>query len=236
MARLAESIDAELASAGTPERAEKEQVYLRSELRHHGTPVPVIRRIVRTSLRNHPALGHDEVVELATALWDEPVHERRMAAVEVLADSTDRLGPEDSVLVERFLREARTWALVDGLSVTVVGTLAHGDDGFAPVLDRWASDDDVWLRRAALLSLLVPLRKGAGDFERFGRYADTMLDEREFFVAKAIGWVLRDTAKRRPEMVAEWLLPRAGRASTVTIREALKPLPDELRDRIVAAR
>jgi 3-methyladenine DNA glycosylase AlkD len=76
--------------------------------------------------------------------------------------------------------------------------------------------------------LLVPLRRGAGDSERFGRYADAMLDEREPFIGKAIGWVLRDTAKRRPDRVFAWLLPRVGRASGVTRREALKPLsPDQ---------
>jgi DNA alkylation repair enzyme len=92
-------------------------------------------------------------------------------------------------------------------------------------LDRWSADPDFWLRRSALLALLVPLRRGAGEFERFSRYADQMLDEREFFIRKAIGWVLRETGKRRPDLVAGWLAPRIGRVSGVTVREAVKPLP-----------
>ena len=51
-----------------------------------------------------------------------------------------------------------------------------------------------------------------------------MLDEREFFIRKAIGWMLRDTGRKRPDLVYEWLLPSAARASGVTIREAVKPL------------
>jgi len=112
---------------------------------------------------------------------------------------------------------------------------ANDDDALA-VLDRWAGDDDFWVRRAALLALLVPLRKGGGDFDRFCRYADAMLDEKEFFILKAIGWVLRDTARKRPAMVYEWLLPRAGRASGVTLREAVKPLSAEQRAAVLAAR
>jgi 3-methyladenine DNA glycosylase AlkD len=104
------------------------------------------------------------------------------------------------------------------------------------VLDRWAGDPDFWLRRSAMLALLIPLRQGRGDFERFGRYADAMLDEREFFIRKAIGWVLRDTARRRPDLVYEWLLPRAARASGVSIREAVKPLSAAQRASILAAR
>jgi 3-methyladenine DNA glycosylase AlkD len=63
-----------------------------------------------------------------------------------------------------------------------------------------------------------------------------MLDEREFFIRKAIGWVLRDTGRRRPDLVFEWLFPRAGRASGVTLREAIKPLSDAQRAAVLAAR
>ena len=37
-----------------------------------------------------------------------------------------------------------------------------------------------------------------------------MLDEKEFFIRKAIGWVLRETSKQRPDEVYAWLLPRAA--------------------------
>jgi len=228
------AIDAELRSLGTAERAEHERAYLKSELRHYGVPVPAIRGVAKQVRRNRPELTHDQLVELVDALWREPVHERRMAAVELLDQFSSVLVVDDMDLVERLLREARTWALVDGLAASVVGALVEREPAAAEVLDRWAVDDDFWLRRAALLALLVPLRKGGGDFERFGRYADSMLDEREFFIRKAIGWVLRDTGKRRPDLVYEWLLPRAARASSVTMREALKPLSEEQRQALRA--
>ena len=53
-----------------------------------------------------------------------------------------------------------------------------------------------------------------------------MLDDHEFFIRKAIGWVLRDTARKRPDLVFDWLLPRAARASSLTIREAIKPMSE----------
>jgi hypothetical protein len=48
--------------------------------------------------------------------------------------------------------------------------------------------------------------------------------------------VLRETARKRPDLVYDWLLPRAMRASGVTIREAIKPLSATQRDAIDAAR
>jgi 3-methyladenine DNA glycosylase AlkD len=159
-----------------------------------------------------------------------------VACVELLVLHLDRLGPDDAPLLEWLLRESHTWALVDVLAASVMGGLVERYSELGAVLDRWAADDDFWLRRSALLTLLVPLRQGRGDFDRFGRYADAMLDEREFFIRKAIGWVLRDTGRKRPNLVYDWLLPRAARASGVTIREALKPLSATQRSTIEAAR
>jgi 3-methyladenine DNA glycosylase AlkD len=62
-----------------------------------------------------------------------------------------------------------------------------------------------------------------------------MLDEREFFIRKAIGWVLREAGKKRPAEVAAWLAPRTGRASGVTMREAVRYLPPSDADRLMTA-
>jgi 3-methyladenine DNA glycosylase AlkD len=236
VAPLAEEIDAELRSRANPERAEHEKAYLKSELEHYGTSVPAIRGVAKEVHRRHPDLDRADLLALVHLLWDTPVHERRMVAVELLDLFPDRLEATDMVVLERLLREARTWAIVDGLAASVVGPLVEREPRAAAVLDRWAVDGDFWIRRSALLALLLALRRGEGDFERFGRYADGMLDEKEFFIRKAIGWVLRDTARKRPEMVYEWLLPRVGRASAVTVREAVKPLSDEQRAAVLAAR
>jgi 3-methyladenine DNA glycosylase AlkD len=62
-----------------------------------------------------------------------------------------------------------------------------------------------------------------------------MLDEKEFFIRKAIGWVLREVGKRRPAEVAPWLAPRTHRASGVTMREAVRYLAPDDRERLMAA-
>ncbi|SMX80003.1 DNA alkylation repair enzyme [Brevibacterium linens ATCC 9172] len=114
--------------------------------------------------------------------------------------------------------------------------MSERDAAFDPILERWASEEDFWIRRSALLAHLVPLRQGRGDFDRFSRFAEAMLEEKEFFIRKAIGWILRDTARTRPDLVFDWILPRAHRASGVTVREAVKRLSPEQRDAVLAAR
>ena len=236
MLNLADQLEAELRILGTAERAAQEKRYLKSDLEHLGVTVPALRKAVLAFLRAQPDFDHEDVIGLARALWKRPIHERRAAAVEVLELRKSLLRPEDIKLVEDLLRESRGWALVDNLAASVAGDLVERfAKKLAPVLDRWAKDDDFWLRRSALLALLLPLRRGEGDFERFCRYADGMLEEKEFFIRKAIGWVLRETAKKTPERVVAWLLPRAARASGLTVREACKHLAARDKQRLLVA-
>jgi 3-methyladenine DNA glycosylase AlkD len=223
-----------LRQVGTAARAATEKAYLKSDLEFAGASIPAIRTMVARWSRNRPALQHDQLTALIMALWASPLHECRAAAVVLLERTSHQLGPADIALLENLLRTSRTWALVDGLAINVVGDIVDRWPEASETLDRWACDDDFWLRRSAILALLRPLRAGSGDFERFARYADTMLEEKEFFVRKAIGWVLREVAKRRPELVAAWLAQRVHRASGVTVREAVKPLPEHVRAVLLA--
>lgn len=222
----------QLRAAGTADRATTERAYLKSDLTHWGVNVGDARRIVRTYASS---LDHAALSTMVAELWHEPVFERRRAAVELLRARTDLLDADDLPLVERLLRDSRTWALVDDLAERVAGPILEHDSRALSTVDSWASDGDFWLRRSALLALLDPLRRGEGDFDVFAGYADAMLEEKEFFIRKAIGWVLRDTGKRRPELVERWVRPRTGRISGVTIREAVKPLSPTVREELLAA-
>ncbi|MGN6795240.1 MAG: DNA alkylation repair protein [Streptosporangiaceae bacterium] len=228
-AAVAASWERTLRAAGTAGRAASEKAYLKSDLEFAGTGVPAIRAMVAAWCRARPRLAHHDVTGLVQALWGSPLYECRQAAVVLLERMARLLGPADMPLIEHLLRTSHTWALVDGIAVNVAGDLTERFGELGQVLDRWAADDDFWLRRSALLALLRPLRAGGGDFDRFARHADAMLAEREYFIRKAIGWVLREVGKRRPALVADWLGPRVHLASGVTVREAVKPLPAPIR-------
>jgi len=230
-------IERELRTAGSSARAASEQKYLKSTLEFAGTTVPATRAIVKSWRQDHPDLTREQLIRLGAALWDGPLFECKMAAVILLTDRRRLLEAADADFVERLLRTSGTWALVDALASDVMGSLVDRFPALLGTLDTWAADDDFWLRRSAMLALLIPLRRGElANWQRFAGYADAMLAEREFFIRKAIGWVLRETAKKHPDLVADWLAPRVHRASGVTIREAIKWLPDTRRDGLLALR
>jgi 3-methyladenine DNA glycosylase AlkD len=222
----ARAVTEALQPLGTPERAVQEKRYLKSDLEFLGVTVPDLRRVVKAAARGYPELGAPEMVAWAAALWHEPVHERRAAAVEVLTLAAPRLSGADLGTVERLVRESLTWAYVDGLAGNVAGAIAlRHPAGAWPRIDAWAVDEDFWVRRSALLSLLRGIRAGTPDLARFTRYAEPILAEKEFFIRKAIGWVLREISRRDPAWVASWTEDHIPEISGVAFREAIRHLP-----------
>ena len=91
----------------------------------------------------------------------------------------------------------------------------------ATVVRRWSVDDDMWLRRTAILSQL-----GSGlrtDRVLLTDVIEANAASTEFFHRKAIGWALRDLAWKDPEWVDAFVAAHPG-LSGLSRREALKNL------------
>jgi alkylated DNA nucleotide flippase Atl1/3-methyladenine DNA glycosylase AlkD len=217
-------IEAILRPLGSRERAEGAKAYLKSDLDFIGVTTPDLRAAARLWLKAHPDLDRPALLALAADLWATNSHELRSFGMELLQARVALLRSEDVDFLEDLLRRSRSWAYVDFIATQIVGPLVERDARLNARLDRWVKDPDFWLRRSAVLALLVPLRRGGGDWPRFVRYADRLLEEKEFFIRKALGWVLREVAKKDPERVRRFLEEREGRVSGVTRREAEKYL------------
>jgi 3-methyladenine DNA glycosylase AlkD len=89
-------------------------------------------------------------------------------------------------------------------------------------LRTWASDEDFWIRRAAITSQLKA--KSATDQELLAAALDANLADQEFFIRKAIGWTLREYAKTDPQWVRSYVESRRTRLSPLSLREAMKHL------------
>ena len=231
---IAARLERELRAGANPERAVAEKKYLKSDLEFYGVSMGAIREIVEAFLRGQVSITHQDLIELVKELWSRPNFERRMTAVILLDSCPAVLSTRDIPVIEQFIRASKTWALVDGLAVNVAGELVLRHPAVLQKLDRWAADSDFWIRRSLLLAHLKLLREGEG-FPSVCRHADSMLAEKEFFIRKAIGWVLREVAKRNPKEVFDWLAPRTHVSSGVTVREATKYLNAGQRDRLMTA-
>jgi len=207
----AEFVDTALQRESSWERAEDWERRFGDSLSYYGASVGAVRGTIRDAGRRYPKLSHDEITALSSELWAVPVFERRLVAVVLLQSNLRLLDNSDLTRLEGFVRSARIPALVDPLAMDVIGPMIEGLD--APrrvradaVLDRWAEDDDVWLRRAVVLSPLRALRKGGGDWDRFARRAKVLLEQSRDagvegeVVREAVALVLVEVAETRPEL------------------------------------
>jgi 3-methyladenine DNA glycosylase AlkD len=197
---------------------------------------PLLRREARTFARAHPELDGATLRALCEALWATGVHELRSLAIGVLELRPELLRPADAGWLVDLVDQANTWAHVDWLAVKVIGALVAREPALAAKLDRWAKHPNFWVRRTALLALHDPLLAGRGDFDHFARLAAPMLGEKEFFIRKAIGWVLRSTAKRTPARTYAFVQAHGTRMAGLTFKEATRALPAAQQQKLRALR
>jgi 3-methyladenine DNA glycosylase AlkD len=214
-----------LRRAGSPERAIGEKAYLKSDLRFWGTSQASIRTAVRDFCDAHPDLTRAELREIAETMYATDVHELRAAAIGILERERETLDARDLPWLIAVVRKSESWAYVDWIAPKVIGDVIARDPRARRRLAVWAKDRNFWVRRAALLAEHDALRAGGGDFAVWSRLAASMLDEREFFIRKAIGWVLREVSKKRPELTYDFLRRHRLRVSRLSLLEGAKYLP-----------
>ncbi|MEM9692659.1 MAG: DNA alkylation repair protein [Myxococcota bacterium] len=232
-----EALRAALAEVGTEERAQFERGYLKSDLEHIGVKVPEIRKLAKRFRREHPTLSRDDVWSLADHLWRAGIYELKSTAVFLLLEYRALLIVKDLNRVEQLVRTAFTWALIDHLAMGVVGDIVSRAPSAKRTLRRWAKDEDFWVRRTSLLALLGAWRRGTEfDTVLFETLAVPMLHERESFIRKALGWVLRDVSRKEPEFTYAFLLRHREAVSGLTMREGAKYLASSQRQALGLAK
>jgi len=212
-------------AAGSAKRAVGTKAYLKSELRFYGTTMPEIRRAANDYAREHPDLTRAELRRIVDELWSTDRFELRSAGIALLSRYAELLTERDLTWLVGFVRRSKTWAHVDWLAADVIGGVVGESRTALRRLPVWARDENFWVRRTALLAQLRTLSHEAGDFPLFARLAAPMLGEREFFIRKAIGWILREVSKKRPDLTFVFLRENRGKVSGLTLSEGAKYLP-----------
>ncbi|MDU0478141.1 DNA alkylation repair protein [Staphylococcus chromogenes] len=210
-----------------PERAKGQQAYLKTDEPMIGVTNGDLRAVVNAVslelLGRNPAL--EELLAVAEHTWThaESRDERRAAIFLLALPRYARLTTIDAMpLIRRLVTEGAWWDLVDALVKVQPFVRASAPAESDTLMREWARDEDLWIRRYAIISQLGTRSKLDKDL-----LVDCILPnlaDREFFVAKAIGWALRDHARHDPEWVREFVSVHEKRMQPLSKREALKHL------------
>ncbi len=205
---------------------------MKSAMPYYGLTMPTMRRTLRPVLDDPAYRITDRRSWEATvrALWDDASHrEQRYAAIELAAHRHYRSwqDPDTIPLYRHLIVTGAWWDLVDGLAAEQVGgILGTHRATLTPLLRAWAVEDDLWLRRSAIICQLG--HKESTDLDLLTAAIDANVEGTaygsEFFIRKAIGWALRQHARVAPEWVRAFVAARGDRLSPLSRREALKHL------------
>ena len=89
-------------------------------------------------------------------------------------------------------------------------------------MDKWIDDENMWIRRTAILHQLNFKERTNGD--RVFRYCEKRMHESEFFIRKAIGWALRQYSYVDGNAGFQFVKDNKSELSTLSKTEALKTL------------
>lgn len=216
-----------------PERAKQEKRYLKSPYKFFGVRVPFLRALAKDFARAHGDASREFVFTLANTLWEGQYHQEKSLAIMVLEQYPQYLDTEAIPSIEQMLGQCNGWDHADWISINLFGQVLAGDMAAKRHLIRWSAAWPLWQRRASMTAQIKLLRNGKGDRELFYRIARGMLGEKEFFIRKAIGWVVREISKADPGAARDFLISIRAKASGLTLREGAKRLPARMKEEVL---
>ena len=160
-------------------------------------------------------------------------HQEKSLAIMVLEQYPQYLDKDSIPVIEQMLGQCNGWDHADWISINLFGEVLVRDMAAKRRLVRWSGTWPLWQRRASMTAQIKLLRVGGGDRELFYRIARGMLGEKEFFIRKAIGWVVREVSKADPGSARDFLVSIRGKASGLTIREGAKRLPAKMKAEVL---
>ncbi len=213
-----------LGQAADLKKAKAMQAYMKSSMPYHGVVMPEVRRLCRELFSDVEFATFSELAEAVRVLWfGAKYREERYAALRLLDRQEHRPAKAAFALYEELIHTGAWWDLVDDVATHWLHPFLGSDPTFTrQTLRRWSRSDDLWLRRAAIIAQVQAHE--ATDVPLLFELIEPAIDEKEFFLRKAIGWALRSLAKDQPEAVLSWLDEHGERASGLTKREAEKGL------------
>jgi 3-methyladenine DNA glycosylase AlkD len=211
-----------LSAEADPERAAKMAAYMKTDMPFYGVSSPARRKIVKQLNRFAPGTN-DEYRSQVSALWEQPHREEKYVSIDWARRHRTFITFENIDLYERMISEGAWWDLVDDIAANLVGTVARTDlDRMRPVLERWLTGDDLWLRRTVIICQLKSREQT--DTALLFDACERTAHETDFFIRKAIGWALRQHSKIDPNAVRDFVEAHRAELSGLSLREATKHL------------
>ena len=220
---LIEALRTGLREVADPAKAEPMQRYMKSAMPFHGVQSTEQKAVFREVIAAHPLESFESWRDTVLALWREATHREERYGALALAEHRryrEYRTREVLPLYEELVVTGAWWDLVDWVAKLVDELHERDPEWMAARMREWSRDPDLWKRRVSIICQLR--QKERTDLALLYDCIEANLDDRDFFIRKAIGWALRQYAWTDPDEVVRYVSEHADRLSPLSKREALK--------------
>ncbi|MDZ7742512.1 MAG: DNA alkylation repair protein [Bacteroidota bacterium] len=202
-----------------PAEAAAMKKYMRNKFDFFGLKQKPRREICKQFIDTYGLPAYDQLPEYVRYLWEQPERELQHFAMELVTRFLKQIDRDFLSLVEFMITHKSWWDTVDYIAAWHAGKyFKKFPDEISIVTRKWMDSENIWLQRSALLFQLK--YKSETDFELMKSTIEELKDSKEFFIRKAIGWVLREYSKTDSAAVIAYV-DHAG-ISNFSKTEALK--------------
>jgi 3-methyladenine DNA glycosylase AlkD len=214
-----------LAELADESSAEQMRAYMKSEMAYRGVPNPPRQALTQRVFAEYPLPDKASWLAAVLELWrGARFREERYCAIGLAAHRPYVVWREPDVLgvYEEMIVTGAWWDYVDELAIRHVGPLlADHRAALTPVIRAWSVDADLWKRRASVICQIKATTDT--DVDLLADCVEANLDERDFFLRKAIGWALREHGRTDPRWVLNFVTAHPE-LSPLSRREATRRL------------
>jgi len=206
-------------SQAEPILAAQMKDYMRGQFAYFGLKAPVRKELTRMHRNKGGLIPEEEKEVIVKWCWNQPQREYQYFAMEMLDKVVKREESSIIVLYEYMITTKSWWDTIDYIATHLVGPyFKKFPDQIIPLTNRWMSSENVWLQRTCLLFQLK--YKKDLNVALLEEFIEHLRLSKEFFIRKAIGWVLREYSKTNPDYVIDYV--DKNDLSGLSKREALK--------------
>ncbi len=197
--------------------------YMKSEMPFRGVKSADQKMVFRETMKRYKIASYGLYIQVIEQLWDANYREERYIAISIARKFRLYHTLESLNTFEMMIRTGEWWDYVDAISANLIGSLlSKYSDEMKTVLNGWIADENIWIRRAAILSQLR--QKDRTDSKLLFSFCRKRMHEESFWIRKAIGWALREYSKTNPEKVYNFIISHDSQLSNLTKREASRYL------------
>jgi len=212
----------ELNRLRNPEKAPAMQAYMKTDQPFYGVQSGPRRKSFKAIAKRFKIDDRATYRQVIFELWHGEYREEMYMALEVVEHYKTLRDIQSWPIYEALVFTATNWDTLDWIATKLVSPLVFHHREFEDELVRWSKSDNFWVRRASILAHLH--HKDETNTRLLGDTILSLSHEKEFFIRKAIGWVLRDYARTNPEWVRQFVTKHQDVLSGLSKREALKHL------------